>query len=53
MLEPWNAGGGGAQGGRRSKERGRDVDGTKTLASLYSPATIDLVFQPVSFLAIN
>ena len=43
MLDPWNARG--TQGGRRSKERGRDGDGTvtgrrrdghgtKTLASL-------------------
>ncbi len=34
-LDPWNAGG--TQGGRRSKERGRDGHGhgTKTLASLY------------------
>ena len=33
-LDPWNAGG--TQGGRRSKERGRDGHGhgTKTLASL-------------------
>jgi hypothetical protein len=33
-LDPWNARR--MHGGRRSKERGRDGHGTKTLASLYT-----------------